>query len=113
MPVALLSNIRSRLVHGTTLELSFHLAVKARVRLLAKRRKRVVASSPTRTLAAGNRKLLLRLDRQRWPTSLNLQTHALARLPTVSTRGAATTTVSTGFATLTEIPTLKGLGPLG
>ena len=31
-----------RVLHGTTLELSFHLAVKARVRLLAKRRKRVV-----------------------------------------------------------------------
>ena len=84
--VPLLSNIRSRLVHGTTLELRFHLAVEARVRLLAKRRKRVVASTPMRTLAAGNRSLLLRLDRSLWPTKLDLQSHALAPLPTVSTR---------------------------
>ena len=47
---------------ATTLELRFHLAVKARVRLLAKRRKQLVASTPMRTLAAGNRKLLLRLN---------------------------------------------------
>ena len=64
--VPLLSRIRSRLVHGTTLELRFHLAAKARVRLLAKRRKRVVARTPMRTFAAGDRKLLLRLARQRW-----------------------------------------------
>ena len=37
-----------RLIDGTTLELSFHLAVKARVRLLAKRRRKVVASTATR-----------------------------------------------------------------
>ena len=46
---ALLSNIHTRLVHKTTLELRFHLTVKARVRLLAKRKKRVVASTPMRT----------------------------------------------------------------
>ena len=67
-----------------TLELSFRLAVQARVRLLAKRHKRVVASTPMRTLAAGNRTLLLRLDRTLWPTNLALRSHALAPLPTVS-----------------------------
>ena len=77
----LLSALHSRLVHGTTLELRFHLAVKARVRLLAKRHKQVVASTPMRTFAAGNRKLLLRLNRSEWPTKLSLQTHALAPLP--------------------------------
>jgi hypothetical protein len=112
VPLALLSHIRSRLVHGTTLELRFRLAVKARVRLLAKRRSQTVASTPMRTLAAGNRALTLRLDRARWPTKLDLQTHALARLPTVSTQGAATTTVSTGFASLTHIPLLAGPGRL-
>ncbi len=61
--VPLLSHLHSRLIHGSTLELSFHLAVKARMRLLAKRRRSVVASTPTRTLAAGNRRLLLRLNR--------------------------------------------------
>jgi hypothetical protein len=80
----LLSHVHTRLVHGDTLELSFHLAVKAQVRLLAQRSKRVVASTPTRTLAAGNRHLLLRLNPQSWPTKLDLQTHALAPLPTIA-----------------------------
>jgi hypothetical protein len=110
--VPLLSRIRSRLVHGTTLELRFHLAAKARVRLLAKRRKRVVARTPMRTFAAGDRKLLLELARQRWPTSLDLQSHALAPLPTVSTRGSgtATDTVGTDFAKLPQKRVLDGPG---
>ena len=66
----LLSHLHSRLVHGSTLELSFHLAVRARVRLVAKRRSRVVAETPMRTLKAGSHKLLLRLDPRRWPTKL-------------------------------------------
>jgi hypothetical protein len=92
----LLSHERTRLRHGTELELSFHLAVKARVRLLAERKHKVVASTPTRTLQAGNRALLLQLNAKRWPTKLNLRTHALAPLPTASTRenNAATNTVS-------------------
>jgi hypothetical protein len=85
----LLSRLHTRLVDRDTLELSFHLAVKARVRLLASRHKQVVASTPTRTLAAGNRHLLLRLDPRRWPTKLSLQTHALAPLPTVSGGGSS------------------------
>jgi hypothetical protein len=112
-PVPLLSNIHTRLVHGTTLELRFHLAARARVRLLAKRRARVVASTPMRTFVAGNRSLTLRLDKRRWPTKLDLQTHALAKLPTVSTRGASSTTVSTGFFSLDRTPLLTGPGPLG
>jgi hypothetical protein len=84
---ALLSHVHTRLVHRDTLELSFHLAVRARVRLLAKRHKRIVASTPTRTLAAGDRRLRLRLDPRRWPTKLDLQTHALAPLPTISGGG--------------------------
>jgi hypothetical protein len=101
---ALLSNIHSRLVHGTTLELRFHLAVKARVRLLAKRKSRIVASTPTRTLTGGNRKLLLALDRRRWPTKLDLQTHALAPLPLVSTRLPGNNTVGTSVVTLLGLP---------
>lgn len=113
VPVALLSDIHSRLIHGSTLQLRFHLAAKARVRLVAKRRKQTVATTPMRTLAAGNRELLLRLQRKRWPTKLDLQTHALAPLPTVSTRGASTTTVSTGFVWLNRTPLFSGLGKLG
>ncbi len=105
-------------MRGTTLELSFHLAVKARVRLLATRHKQVVASTPMRTLAAGNRKLLLALNRKRWPTKLSLQTHPLAPLPTTTTKeavggpehgGSGSNTVSTGLRVLPEVPTFAQL----
>jgi hypothetical protein len=102
--VPLLSGLHSRLVHGTTLELRFHLAAKARVRLLAKRRSRVVASTATHTFAAGSRKIMLRLDPRRWPTKLDLQTHPLAPLPTVSTNSSTIGTVSTGFFVLPGTP---------
>jgi hypothetical protein len=102
--VALLSHLRTRLVHRTTLELSFHLAARARVRLVAKRHKRVVASTATRTFAAGNRKLMLALNVKQWPTKLDLQTRALEPLPTVSLKGAATTTVGTGLIVLPRTP---------
>lgn len=111
VPVPLLTHLKSKL-HGTTLELRFHLAVKARVRLVAKRRKQVVADTPMRTLAAGNRKLLLVLNRRRWPTKLDLQTHALAPLPTTSTRGAGTDSVGTGFFTLPKERTFAQAGRL-
>jgi hypothetical protein len=91
----LLSQVRTRLVHGTTLELSFHLAVKARVRLVAKRHKTVVAATRTQILKAGKHKLLLRLERRRWPTKLDFQTHALAPLPTTNTRESNTGTIGT------------------
>jgi len=115
----LLSDVHSRLVHGSTLELRFHLAVKARVRVLAERRKKLVASTPTRTLAAGNRKLLLRLNRREWPTKLDLQTHPLAPLPTTTIKesvggpehgGVGTNTVSTGLIVLPQVPTFAELG---
>jgi len=111
----LLSHLHSRLVHGSTLELSFHLAVKARVRLVAKRRSDVVAATPMRTLGAGNRKLLLALSPRRWPTKLSLQTHALAPLPSVpsaSGEGAGVTTVSTGLFVLPHTQLLSGSGSL-
>ena len=118
----LLSDLRSRLLHGTTtLELRFHLAVKARVRLLAKRHKKLVASTPMRTLAAGNRKLLLRLNPHEWPTKLSLQTHALAPLPTSTVKeavggpehsGAGSNTVSTGLTVLPRVSPFTRSGSL-
>jgi len=117
--VPLLSNLHSRLRHGTTLELRFHLAVKARVRLLAERHKKLVASTPMRTFVAGNRKLLLALNRKEWPTKLSLQTHALAPLPSTTVKeavggpehgsGSVSNTVSTGLIVLPHLPTFTGL----
>ncbi|HWX46316.1 MAG TPA: hypothetical protein VNY52_13480, partial [Solirubrobacteraceae bacterium] len=107
----LLSHIRSRLVRGTTLELSFRLAVKARVRLLAKRHASVVASTPMRTLKAGRHSLLLRLSVRRWPTKLDLQTHALAPLPTASTREPGTNIVTTSLVSPNALGRLTSLSP--
>jgi hypothetical protein len=109
---ALLSNMHSRLVHGTTLELRFHLTVKARVKLLAKRKQKVVAATPMQTFASGNRKLLLRLNRRKWPTKLDLQTHALAPLPLVSTRLPGNNTVGTRLAHLPSVPAFGSDGSL-
>jgi hypothetical protein len=107
----LVSQVRSRLVHGTTLELSFRLAVRARLRLVAKRKGRIVAATRMRTFAAGRGRLRLTLDPRRWPTKLQLQTHALAPLPTVSANSSnpSTGSVSTG---VTVVPHVSGpLGP--
>jgi len=109
----LLSRVHSRLIHGTTLELRFHLAVKARLRLVAKRRHAVVAATRMQTMNAGNRKLLLRLDPRRWPTNLSLQTHALAPLPSVSSvtgEGANIGTISTGLFVLGQPHSLLSAG---
>ncbi len=120
----LLSDVHSRLIHKTTLELRFHLAVKAQVRLLAKRRKKLVASTSMRTLAAGDHKLLLRLNPHNWPTKLSLQTHALAPLPTTTVKesanvpggpehsGNGANTVSTSLRVLPEVPPFTELGSL-
>lgn len=109
----LLSDLHARLVHGTTLELKFDLSVKARIRLIAKRHGRVVASTPTRTFKAGNRSLQLRLNVRQWPTKLDLQTHALAPLRTVSTResGPSTNVVSTSLAFPDRLSTSSELLP--
>ncbi len=111
----LLSHMHSRLVHGSTLELLFHLAVKARIRLIAKRHSRVVAATPLRTFKAGNRSLLLRLNPRSWPTKLSLQTRALAPLPLVSSvtgEGANVTTETTSLFVLPHTSPFTGSGSL-
>ncbi|HEX3510335.1 MAG TPA: hypothetical protein VHT27_04460 [Solirubrobacteraceae bacterium] len=100
----LLSNVHSRLIHGTTLELKFHLAVIARVKLVAKHKRRVVAATARRTLKAGSHSLRLRLDTARWPTSLALQTHPLVPLPVVSSVTGAGATIGTETTALRSFP---------
>ncbi|HTQ68968.1 MAG TPA: hypothetical protein VMI13_09795 [Solirubrobacteraceae bacterium] len=91
----LLSHVRSKLLKGSKLQLSFHLSVKARVKLLAQRKKKVVAATAMQTFAAGNRRLLLQLNPRRWPTKLSLKTKALAPLRRVSSVTGEGSTVST------------------
>jgi hypothetical protein len=113
---ALLSDVQTHVLRRTTLELRFKLAVKARVRLVAKRAKQTVASTAQRTLGAGRRSLRLRLDPRRWPTKLDLQTHALAPLPKVKpkTEGGGggpntLTTESVAFPAELELPSWDAL----
>jgi hypothetical protein len=94
VPVALVSDVHTRL-HGTTLEMRFHLAVKARVRLIAKRKHHIVAETAKRTFKAGTRLLTLKLERTRWPTELHLSEQALAPLPTVSANAGSSETLVT------------------
>jgi hypothetical protein len=104
----LITHLRTRVVKGRTLKLSFHLAVRARVRLLARRHGRLVASTAMRTFAAGNRQLLLKLDPRHWPTRLDLQTHALGPLPT-TTHAPSSPNLSTSLSTsMRVLPALVG-----
>ena len=70
------------------------------MRLVAQRRRTVVAQTAMHTFGAGNRKLVLQLNVLRWPTKLNLKTKALEPLRQVSSttgEGAKVTTESTGL----------------
>lgn len=107
----LISGMHSRLVHGSTLELRFHLSVKARVGLIARRKSAIVAQTPLRTYKAGNRSLTLRLDPHRWPTSLKLKTHALAPLRKVPSSGSGSSVVTTGETVLVGSPLRSWIEP--
>jgi hypothetical protein len=76
---ALYSKVKSRLLGGNVLELTFMLREKAHVRLLAKRKGHVVAATKSYTMAKGRRSLRLPLDPKRWPTKLDLQVHPVGR----------------------------------
>lgn len=69
----LLRKVKSQL-HGLRLTVSFTLTRRARVRLLAKREGRTVAETPSRVFAPGRRSVSLRLNRERYPTSLAFKT---------------------------------------
>lgn len=68
-----IEDVRSRLVHRYTLELSFKVTVKTRVQFLALRHGKTVARTRMETLTAGRRKLLLALNPHHWPTKINLK----------------------------------------
>jgi hypothetical protein len=110
VPVALISNLHTRLVRGTTLELRFHLAAKARLQLLARRKHHVVARSRALVFKPGNRSIALQLSRQHWPTELHLVEHALVPLPTVSANAGASETVTTGSLAFPARLPQDGLG---
>jgi hypothetical protein len=74
----LLRQVRSRL-QGLRLTVSFTVTRTARIALLAKRARRVVARTPRRTFAPGRHSLVLRLSRERYPTNLSFQVSEVKR----------------------------------
>lgn len=94
---ALLRRIRTKL-RGKTLVVGFVLTRKARVSLIARRKRRIVARTKARTLKPGRHVLRLRLDPHRWPQRLKLSAHE----PGVPTGGGGDNgnTVTTGGDTI-------------
>jgi hypothetical protein len=107
-----LSDVHSRLIDRTELELTFKLSVKARVRLLAKRKGKIVASTAAKTMKAGKRSLEVRLDIKRWPTKLELQTHRLEALKTISSKESSVGSITTSMRGALPTEPLQG-GLLG
>lgn len=108
--VPLLSHVHVAVLGRSTLRLSFKLAVKARIKLTAKRGGQVVAATRLQTLRAGNRSLQLQLDPARWPTKLSLYTHALAPLPTISAGNPSIGSLSTSMLGGGPLSRLTGAG---
>jgi hypothetical protein len=76
---ALVSHLKAHLHGRHELVLSFRLARKARVGLVGRRHRKVVARARARTLRPGRRTIVLRVDPRRWPTSLRFTTKELTR----------------------------------
>lgn len=74
----LLRNVRSKL-EGLRLTVFFTVTRKAKVALLAKKGGRTVARTPRRTFAPGDRQLVLRLSREKYPTRLAFQVSEVKR----------------------------------
>jgi hypothetical protein len=70
---ALIAHVHSRLVNHRTLVLSFILSAHARVQLIARRGRAVVAKSRAESLSAGRHRLSLSLDPRRWPTGFQFK----------------------------------------
>jgi hypothetical protein len=68
--IRLVLHIQSRLLHHRTLEISFTLTAGARVQIVGRRGRMVVARTPRRRLGPGRHRLELTLDPARWPTHM-------------------------------------------
>lgn len=109
---ALFSKVKARLVKGTTLALTFTLATRSRVRLLALRQRRTVAATRRRVLARGRHTLELGLNRRAWPTKLDLQVKALGAVPLAAGGGGSATGGPTVVGTSLRAPAAAGIRTL-
>ncbi|HST55762.1 MAG TPA: hypothetical protein VLJ42_07690 [Solirubrobacteraceae bacterium] len=97
----LVEHVRSRVVKHGMLVLTFTLTAPARVRLLARRKGRVVASTRTTKMRAGKGRVIkLRLNPRRWPTKLDLRA-----TPEHPASAPSSGSASTGSDTSTPNPT--------
>jgi hypothetical protein len=86
---------RPRILPRTTiLVLSFKLTARARVQLVAKRKRAVVARSRRQVLAAGRHSVRVKLNAKRWPTSLRLNATAVASSASVASFNGAVSVVT-------------------
>jgi len=69
----LVVRVKSRFLHRRVLVLSFTLTARARVQLLGRRGRRVVASTAPASLRPGRHTLSLGFDPRRWPTKLQFK----------------------------------------
>jgi hypothetical protein len=74
---ALLGKVKAKRKGRRTLVVSFELARRARVALVARRRSKVVARTKAKELTPGRHKLSLRLNPRRWPTRISFSTREL------------------------------------
>jgi hypothetical protein len=105
-PEPLFSNVRSKLTAHSTLALTFTLTTRSRVRLVALRHKRQVATTRRYTLAHGRHTLKLRLSPRAWPTKLNLEVKALGTVPLIPGAGSGTPVGGPTVVSTSERPLL-------
>jgi len=94
----LVRHIKTKL-RGKTLVVRFTLTRKARVSLVARRKRRVVAHTRPRTMRPGKHVLTLRLDVKHWPQRLKLLAHEPG-VPSGGGGGSNGDTVTTGGDTI-------------
>ncbi len=92
----LITKVKSRLVHGRNLEISFTSVRKARIGLLGQRHGRTVARTAQRTLRPGRHTIVLVLDPKHWPTKLKY----VITEPKAASKTTTTTTTSTPASTV-------------
>jgi hypothetical protein len=94
----LLRRIKTKLA-GKTLVVRFTLTRKARVELIARRKRKVVAHTRPRTMRPGRHVLRLRLDARRWPQRLKLSAREPG-VPSGAGGGDNGNTITTGGDTI-------------
>jgi hypothetical protein len=76
-PKPVITHVGRAVLHGTTLNLPITVRVRARVQLIATRKRVVVARSRNEVLGPGHHIISVKLDPHRWPTALAIKAKAV------------------------------------